>query len=54
MGREIADDGPWTDIFPLDKLPGLLPFGFLYGWWRGLATLTGAVVGGGLQASGLW
>lgn len=30
------------------------PFGFVYGWWQGLCTLTGSVVGSGLQMAGLW
>lgn len=42
------------DAVPMDSFQALVPFGFLYGWWRGFATLTGRVVGGGMQAVGLW
>ncbi len=42
------------DVFPLDKLHEILPFGFLYKWWQGLATITGGIVGRALNISGLW
>ena len=42
------------DAVPMDSLQALIPFGFLYGWWREFATLTGRVVGGGMQVVGLW
>ncbi|KAF6237292.1 hypothetical protein HO173_004761 [Letharia columbiana] len=42
------------DIIPVDAAIRSFPFGFVYGWWRGVCTLTGSVVGSGLQMSGLW
>ncbi|KAF6222765.1 hypothetical protein HO133_000813 [Letharia lupina] len=49
---QTADGG--IDIIPVDAAIKSFPFGFVYGWWRGVCTLTGSVVGSGLQMSGLW
>ena len=51
-GWMVSDD--IVDAVPMDSFQALVPFGFLYEWWRGFATLTGRVVGGGMQAMGLW
>lgn len=42
------------DVIPIDSAIRNLPFGFVYGWWQSICTLTGSVVGSGVQMSGLW
>lgn len=42
------------DVFPFDRVQQLLPFGFVYGWWQDLSTLTGSAVGSGMEMVGLW
>ena len=54
MERGVSLLMGFVDAVPMDSLQALVPFGFLYGWWRGLATLTARVVGGGMQVVGLW
>lgn len=50
-GDFLADDILMLDAVAMDSAQALVPFRFLYGWWRGLATLVGRVVGVGC---GLW
>ena len=52
--RPTRSAEPGIDVIPIDAAVRKLPFGFVYGWWRGICTLTGSAVGSGLQAAGLW
>ena len=42
------------DAFPIDSASQWLPLGFVYGWWKYASGVTGDVVGGLLQRTGLW
>lgn len=54
VGRGIFLLMGFVDAVPMDSFQALVPFRFLYGRCRGFATLMGRVVGGGMQAVGLW
>ena len=53
-GRPDADAEGGIDIIPLDAAMKSLPLGFVYGWWQAICTITGSVVGSGLQMTGIW
>lgn len=42
------------DAFPLDHASDVLPFGFLYGWYKSLAATVGDFTGAVLEWTGLW